>query len=179
MRTAAKRGVARWLTQNCGYIFLFGVFVAFSQAGLFAGHSHPEVHVYPDASETEGNWLPATSDLLPFTDTRPKPVITEHPIPKLMQDAEGQFRKKLGGQSKTLQAAVKEYKRRYQRDPPKGFGDWWKFARDHDVKMVDEYDGLVEDLAPFWRLSGEELRRRALQVRSIHILLDITHVHFT
>ncbi|KAF8905928.1 hypothetical protein CPB84DRAFT_1813928 [Gymnopilus junonius] len=30
--------------------------------------------------------------------------------------------------------------------------------------MVDEYDGLFEDLEPFWELSGEEIRRRAAQV---------------
>jgi hypothetical protein len=30
--------------------------------------------------------------------------------------------------------------------------------------MVDEYDGLMDDLAPFGALSEKELRRRALQV---------------
>lgn len=91
-------------------------------------------------------------------------VITDHPIPHLMDEAEEKYRKKLGGQSKTLKAAVAEYTRRYGQPPPKGFDIWWQFADKYDVKMVDEYDGLISDLAPFWDLSGEEVRRRALQV---------------
>lgn len=88
----------------------------------------------------------------------------DHPIPRLMADAEDKFRALLGKQSRTLSAAVKEYKRRYGRKPPRGFDEWWKFAKENNVKMIDEYDGLVEDLAPFWEISGEELRRRAWQV---------------
>ena len=38
------------------------------------------------------------------------------------------------------------------------------FAQKNEVKMIDEYDGLVKDLEPFWALSGEELRRRSEQV---------------
>jgi hypothetical protein len=91
-----------------------------------------------------------------------------------MADAETNFRKLLSKQSRSLKAAVKEYKKRYHRDPPKGFDKWWKFVVDNKVKMVDEYDGLVEDLAPFWEISGEELRRRAGQVCLNQI---ITYVH--
>ncbi|KAF8153340.1 hypothetical protein B0H34DRAFT_784438 [Crassisporium funariophilum] len=81
-----------------------------------------------------------------------------------MEEAEAKYRKKLGGQSKTLKAAVAEYRHRYRRAPPKGFDEWWKFAQKYDVKMIDEYDGLIDDLKPFWELSGEEIRRRAAQV---------------
>ncbi|KAF9484283.1 hypothetical protein BDN70DRAFT_903771 [Pholiota conissans] len=81
-----------------------------------------------------------------------------------MEEAEERYRKKLSGQSKTLKAAVAEYRRRYGRAPPKGFDDWWEFTQKYDVKMVDEYDGLVQDLEPFWQLPGEEVRRRAMQV---------------
>ncbi|TFK32162.1 capsular associated protein [Crucibulum laeve] len=93
-----------------------------------------------------------------------KSVVKEHPIEKLMEDAEEKYRAKVGSQSKTLRAAVDEYKRRHKRPPPKGFDLWWKFAQQYNVKMVDEYDGLIEDLAPFWEISGEELRRRSIQV---------------
>ncbi|TFK28272.1 hypothetical protein FA15DRAFT_678492 [Coprinopsis marcescibilis] len=80
-----------------------------------------------------------------------------------MEEAETRYRTKLGSQSKTLKAAVTEYKRRYNRSPPLGFDDWWMFAERNEVKLVDEYDGLMEDLAPFWKLSGKELRSRAAQ----------------
>jgi hypothetical protein len=41
-------------------------------------------------------------------------------------------------QSKTLSQAVAEYKRRYGRPPPKGFERWWSFARQNNIKIVDD-----------------------------------------
>ncbi|KAF9225042.1 glycosyltransferase family 90 protein [Gyrodon lividus] len=81
-----------------------------------------------------------------------------------MAEAEDRFRKLLEKQSKTLPEAVAEYKRRYERDPPRGFDEWWQFAKDNNLKLIDEFDAIVEDLEPFWTLSGEELRRRAYQM---------------
>jgi hypothetical protein len=95
----------------------------------------------------------------------PETTIT-HPIPKLMADAEAKYRRLLGRQSTSLREAVAEYRRRYKRDPPKGFEDWYAFAMANNVKIIDEYDGMVEDLAPFWELPGQEIRRRVLQVRT-------------
>lgn len=105
-----------------------------------------------------------------------KPAVEEvlHPIPQLMHDAQVKFRAKIMRQSKTLPAAVKEYRARYKRDPPKGFDDWFQFAQDNKVKIIDEYDGLNNDLEPFWGMSGEELRRRALQVRFLFCALSGT-----
>lgn len=89
---------------------------------------------------------------------------TKHPISDLMAEAEEKFNAKLARQSKTLEAAVKEYRRRYKREPPQGFDDWWDFARTFDFKMKDEFDILMEDMAPFYELPGEEIRRRVTQV---------------
>lgn len=41
-------------------------------------------------------------------------------------------------QSKTLPQAVIEYRKRYGRNPPKGFESWWKFARQNNIKIVDD-----------------------------------------
>jgi hypothetical protein len=84
-----------------------------------------------------------------------------------MEEAEVQFKKKLKSQSRTLKAAAAEYRRRYGRAPPKGFDQWFKFAQENDAMMIDEYDGLVRDLEPFWNLTGEELRRRSRQVAAL------------
>jgi hypothetical protein len=97
-----------------------------------------------------------------------------HPIPNLMASAEAKYRKLVGKQSATLEAAVAEYKRRYKRDPPKGFDDWIAFAKDNDVKIIDEYDSMMGDLEPFWALSGEEIRRRAQQVRKVYFRRETT-----
>jgi len=148
-----------FLYQKRGLIFLGCIFIGFMQAGLYAGRRDiaSDLEAYP--SDNSQPW-PLTGSLPSNTPS----AVVEHPIPKLMADAETSFRQLLSKQSQTLKAAVNEYKKRYKRDPPKGFDQWWAFVKEHDVKMIDEYDGLVEDLAPFWEISGEELRRRALQV---------------
>jgi hypothetical protein len=116
-----------------------------------------------DASSLQ-DWIPRSSHFFKATQTSMKERIV-HPIPKLMAEAQTKFKKMITGQSKTLAEAVKEYKRRYGRNPPKGFDEWFEFARANEVKIIDEYDQLVRDLEPFWGMSGEELRRRAVQVR--------------
>lgn len=155
MRLTEKRKYEGFVNHNKGLLFLLCVFVAFMQAGLFTGHSaHQSVQVYPDAEDAKWPANPFGTMAIPL----------EHPIPKLMADAEVNFRKLLAKQSRKLHTAVKEYRRRYGREPPKGFDEWWRFSQDNNVKMVDEFDGLMEDLAPFWHMSGAELQRRALQV---------------
>ncbi|KAI0752756.1 capsular associated protein [Daedaleopsis nitida] len=139
--------------QRKGLIFLAAVVIVFMQGGLWSARRQ-SVDSFPD------NSLLAASRYLPFW-SNVRPTINEHPIPKLMAEAENSFREKLSRQSQTLEQAVSEYERRYKRKPPRGFDDWWQFALDNDVVMLDEYDNIHEDLAPFWEISGEDLRSRA------------------
>ena len=151
-----------FMRRNSGYIFLFCVVFVFMQVGFHSGRRyHNELEDLLIKESSEDGWSP--KDILPFVGND-KGVIRDHPIPRLMQEAEEKYKKKLGSQSKTLKAAVMEYKRRYRRPPPKGFDAWWEFAQKYDVKMIDEYDGMIDDLKPFWSLSGEEIRRRSFQV---------------
>ncbi|KAI0649897.1 capsular associated protein [Trametes meyenii] len=137
-----------------GLIFLTAVVIVFMQGGLWAARRQ-DTDNFPD------NSLVPTSHYLPFSRGNARPTIKEHPIPKLMSDAETKFRELLSRQSQTLEEAVKEYERRYHRKPPSGFDRWWHFAQDNGVVMIDEYDNINEDLAPFWELSGEQMRWRA------------------
>ncbi|KAI0318673.1 hypothetical protein OF83DRAFT_1163349 [Amylostereum chailletii] len=93
-----------------------------------------------------------------------------------MDHAEKRFRNLLSRQSKTLKAAVAEYKKRYGRSPPQGFDAWWDFAQAHDVRMIDEYDGLVQDLAPFWEMTGADFRKRAVQAAEILPSVDLVRI---
>lgn len=136
----------------------------FAQAGIYASR-------VSSASNFPGDVVPkqfpsTNSPSLPATHTLGH--VAEHPIPVLMQEAEEKFRELLGKQSKTLKQAVAEYKKRYGRDPPAGFDKWWEFAVENGVRLVDEFDGLVEDLEPFWSLTGEEFRERAAEVSFWH-----------
>lgn len=47
-----------------------------------------------------------------------------HPIPAMMAKAKEQWRQLKARQSKTFSEAVREYKRRNGRRPPKGFDRW-------------------------------------------------------
>jgi hypothetical protein len=144
-------------------IFFLCICVVFMQAGLYAGRRSTSPSSAPRAND---QWtLPS------FTQSRT--VLSEHPIPQLMAEAEENFKQLLSRQSTTLKKAVAEYKRRYGRDPPKGFDQWWNFAQKNNVKIVDDYDALFEDLAPFWDMSGEEFRTRVDVVREASSLSRI------
>jgi hypothetical protein len=47
-----------------------------------------------------------------------------HPIFELIRRAEDAWKAKLRHASTTFPQAVVEYRRRYKRNPPKGFDDW-------------------------------------------------------
>lgn len=164
MLRSRKRGTfLTLLRRNSGYLFIFCVLFVFMQLGFHNGRrKHLNVDKNRGQDDDDG-WLAASSHLLPFKDSQHPGELDDHPIPHLMEDAELKYRKKMASQSKTIQEAVAEYQRRYRRPPPKGFDQWWAFAQANNVKMVDEYDGLIEDLKPFWELPGEEVRRRSMQ----------------
>lgn len=143
----------RSIDHRPAWALIIGVFLVFMLAGLFQAH-RDRLRTTP-GSGWPTNWVPFSGNT---------GIITKHPITTLMENAKDTFTKRLASQSKTLPEAVAEYKRRYGRDPPRGFDHWWDFAKEHDFKLVDEFDAIVEDLAPFWGLSSEELRRRAYQV---------------
>ncbi|KAG9310121.1 glycosyltransferase family 90 protein [Chiua virens] len=82
-----------------------------------------------------------------------------------MADARDAFTERLARQSQTFHEAVAEYKRRYGRDPPRGFDDWWQFANENEFKLIDEFDAIDEDLAPFWKL----LRRGSASEDAAHL----------
>lgn len=60
------------------------------------------------------------------------PHITEfqrHPIAELMENAQKEWDEKVARQSKTAEEAIEEYKRRYKREPPYGFTEWFAYAK--------------------------------------------------
>lgn len=164
-----------------GFLFVIAVFAIFMQAGLWSARKKTQ-EVFPDNS-----LVPKTRMLVDLVKGNSKTTVKEHPIPKLMADAEVKFRDRLSRQSKTLPQAVAEYQRRFKRDPPRGFDDWWKFVQDNGVLMVDEYNAITEDLEPFWDLSPVEFRLRASlvslvtssSVQSPNVALRVTYRQVT
>ncbi|KAJ3720940.1 hypothetical protein C8R42DRAFT_582015 [Lentinula raphanica] len=118
----------------------------------------------------------------PVTSGHPSALsYSTHPITRKMKEAEERFQAKIDKQSKTLSEAIEEYKHRFGMSPPKGFDKWWEFAMKNNVVLVDEYDTLMHDLAPFYALrgwalgGGHEMRRRIAEVASV-ASIDIVQI---
>jgi hypothetical protein len=87
-------------------------------------------------------------------------AIDEHPIYNLIANATARWNALLNKQSKTLAEAAQEYRARYNRHPPKGFEEWYKFATERNVVLIDEYDQIHRDIQPFLSLPTDLLHRR-------------------
>ncbi|KAF2965897.1 hypothetical protein GQX73_g7655 [Xylaria multiplex] len=90
--------------------------------------------------------------------------VDKHPVEALIRQANVNFDTLLRNQSGTYAAAYAEYQRRYGFEPPHGFEDWYKFARSHQSRVIDEFDIISEGIAPFLRLSGQEVMEVMAQV---------------
>ncbi|KAL1749086.1 glycosyltransferase family 90 protein [Schizophyllum fasciatum] len=80
-----------------------------------------------------------------------------HPIYELISRADAAWESKLARASTTLEQAVREYRRRYHRLPPKGFDAWWQYAQENNVRLPDEYDQIFKDLEPFYGIHPADL----------------------
>lgn len=107
-----------------------------------------------------------------------------HPIEELMRDNKQRWEGLLTRQSRSLEQAVREYKTRYGRLPPKGFDGWYKYCVDNNVKIIDDvstegsskqlsdeetyaeivgvmqYDQINHDIEPFLALSPAMFNER-------------------
>lgn len=84
----------------------------------------------------------------------------EHPIPKLMREADEKWDRYLQWQPKTYAEAYQQYQDRYGIKPPKGFLFWWQYAQKNNVTILDGFDGLMNSLEPFRKMGSAEMRRR-------------------
>ncbi|SCV72127.1 BQ2448_4821 [Microbotryum intermedium] len=88
-----------------------------------------------------------------------------HPIHLLMDSAKRMWARKVERQSKTLREAIEEYERRYNRRPPKGFADWWWYAKGHNFLLVDEFDSLNDNILPFLAIPSSVIRQRTEKIQ--------------
>lgn len=83
-----------------------------------------------------------------------------HPVHQLVAKADGDFQTVLSRQSRSLNDAVAEYRRRYKIPPPPNFDKWYNFAKRKGVELIDEYDTIYHTLLPFWALDPSIIRER-------------------
>ncbi|POR34067.1 Beta-1,2-xylosyltransferase 1, partial [Tolypocladium paradoxum] len=111
--------------------------------------------------------VPVMWEDAPDVGTGPKPKPRQvpgtgsHPIWYLLNDAQRELDGIKSRQSQTLEAAVKEYRRRYGMPPPPRFDKWFAFAKGNDVQLIDEFDAIYDLITPFWGLKPKTIRARA------------------
>lgn len=106
-------------------------------------------YVDKDAPVEQLTFAPNGYMLLP--DVKPEPA-PRHPILQLIEKADKDWDELVGRQSKSLKQCAAEYRKRYKRNPPKGFDKWWKFAVKNNIVLKDEYDQINRDMQAFWAL---------------------------
>ncbi|OQE38685.1 hypothetical protein PENCOP_c008G04662 [Penicillium coprophilum] len=84
----------------------------------------------------------------------------QHPVARLVYDAEQALNKTLSQQSKSLEEAVVEYRRRYKMPPPPHFDEWYAFATSRNTVLIDEFDTIYHSMLPFWGLAPSTIRSR-------------------
>ncbi|KAJ5211061.1 hypothetical protein N7491_010877 [Penicillium cf. griseofulvum] len=84
----------------------------------------------------------------------------QHPVARLFYGANQAFNETLGRQSKSLDEAVTEYRRRYKMPPPPHFDEWYAFAMSRNTVLIDEFDTIYHTLLPFWGLTPATIRSR-------------------
>ncbi|EFE45062.1 capsular associated protein, putative [Trichophyton verrucosum HKI 0517] len=99
------------------------------------------------------------------------------PIKALSDKADNAWRKYDSSRSMTFSDAVVEYRVRYGRHPPPGFKEWYIFARENDVRNVDDFDQINDDLRPFWSAEPKTIRRRVAAACQDHSGNSIAAIH--
>lgn len=108
-------------------------------------------------------WFLVSGPPLPATFHRPSVTnerLCDHPISRLASHASQAFNETLERQSKSLDEAVTEYRRRYNMPPPPHFDKWYEFAKQRNTVLIDEYDTIYHSLLPFWGLLPSTIRSR-------------------
>ncbi|GFF90978.1 hypothetical protein IFM53868_06349 [Aspergillus udagawae] len=86
-------------------------------------------------------------------------------IKRRIQAAQTQSQLLIKNQSRTPEQAVAEYKRRYHRDPPAGFLEWVRFALDHNSKIIDDFDQINRDVAPYRTAEAQQVFQQLQEQR--------------
>jgi hypothetical protein len=96
--------------------------------------------------------------------------VLEHPITTLIDVATVQHDRwaSQAYRSRSLTEAVVNYRQRYHRDPPPNFDKWYHFAISRNSIVIDDYDNIEKDLAPFSSFNADDLRLRTATVLATH-----------
>ncbi|KAK4122997.1 glycosyltransferase family 90 protein [Parathielavia appendiculata] len=113
------------------------------------------IHMIPKGAGPRSRlWVLGVLPLKPLLEN----TLYQYPVEVLTRTAEAKFDAMLARQSRTYSAAVLEYRRRYNMEPPPGFEAWYSYAVARASPIIDEFDMIHEAIAPFWKMSGKKVR---------------------
>ncbi|KAL6867934.1 glycosyltransferase family 90 protein [Trichoderma novae-zelandiae] len=119
------------------------------------------------STKSSASAVPAAWEDLPVVTGGPRPKkapdAASHPIIHLMKDAQHEFAEVKKRQSRSLNEAVEEYRRRYDIPPPPHFDKWYEFAVSNKVQLMDEFDAIHDMMTPFWGLRPQTIRARVAE----------------
>ena len=100
-------------------------------------------------------------------DVGPYVPTDNHPISRLIVEADQKWRDYESDRSMTFKETVSKYRRRYGRHPPPGFKKWYQFARKRNVFNIDDFEQIMDDLRPFWAVEPRVIRRLAAHMSEV------------
>jgi hypothetical protein len=83
---------------------------------------------------------------------------SQHPVQKLVKEAQANHLYTLSSQSNTYQEAVDAYRLRYRLEPPSGFKEWFDFAKKSRSQYIDQYDSIHESISAPLAIPGKRLQ---------------------
>ncbi|TLD07637.1 hypothetical protein PgNI_10748 [Pyricularia grisea] len=89
----------------------------------------------------------------------PPGALDNHPVVKLHQQAQQDFKALLARQSRNPDDAETEYRRRYRREPPAGFRQWVAHALANGSPIIDDFDIIAESVHPFLKYSAQQVNQ--------------------
>ncbi|KAK5079973.1 hypothetical protein LTR24_008778 [Lithohypha guttulata] len=110
-----------------------------------------------------GLWIREAPGFTTTASNNTKPF-SGHPVEYLVTHSRAKLDDMLSRQSKNVDEAVAEYQRRYGRQPPLGFDQWFNLAVQNDFVLIDEFDTLMAGLEPFHGVHPFILEQRMKQV---------------
>lgn len=89
-------------------------------------------------------------------------IVTNHPIAKLVAQAQKEHEALLAKQPFDVKTAAANYRRVRGRHPPPGFDKWVQAALKSESPIVEEFfDRVYKDIAPYWALDADVLAQRS------------------
>ena len=88
--------------------------------------------------------------------------LDNHPVDEIINDANTLHQNwlKKAQSAESLADALSQYRIRYHRSPPPMFDIWFQWAKSKKSYIMNDFNQIHDDLAPFWGMDPQEIRQQ-------------------